>query len=145
MEDLTFTLPLPPSLNNAYGNRGNGKGRYARRELTEWKRASKWLLKYQLQERGLKLPAPGDEPLIGKPRWGCSVHFSYRTQGDLDNRIKAVLDLFVSMRITSDDRYCRTCGFHDDVYLNGGTPEELYDENHSWISEGTIEVTVRNI
>jgi hypothetical protein len=91
---LILRLPLPPSVNAAYGNRqGPGRGRYKTAAYKAWLvEADKWLLK---QKRGLV-------PVFG-PAMVC-VRLPMKMRGDVSNRIKVAEDFLVSRRLTSDDK-----------------------------------------
>jgi len=91
---LILRLPLPPSVNAAYGNRqGPGRGRYKTAAYKAWLvEADKWLLK---QKRGLV-------PVFG-PAMVC-VRLLMKMRGYVSNRIKVAEDFLVSRRITSDDK-----------------------------------------
>lgn len=93
---ISLVLPTPPSANRIWrtGRRPNGKPiTYASPEYRTWLRNAGWEAKMQA---------------VGKPK----ITGSYRleivvgSRGDVDNRIKAVSDLLVDMKITPDDRHC---------------------------------------
>jgi len=89
-----LTLPIPPSVNQAYVNVPK-RGRVASKELKEWKAAAGWQIKTQ-------------------PRAQFAGPFTIRLllpkdmRGDVDNRLKPVLDLLVSLSITPDDRFAKS-------------------------------------
>jgi len=84
-----LTLPVPPSTNNLFVN-VRGRGRRKSDEYRAW-----------LHEAGLKLNLQRPQPVSGP------VHVTIRipdiARGDLDNRIKASLDLLVKHRLIEDD------------------------------------------
>ena len=86
-----LSLPIPPSLNNAYAN-APGRGRVATKALRQWKEAAGWELKTQPRQS-----------FAGKFRIELQVPSDMR--GDLDNRSKAACDLLTEHRIIPDDRY----------------------------------------
>lgn len=93
MAEHIFTLPVPPSFNNAFNRRADGKGRYAVKEYSAWKkRASQELW---VQKTGA----------VGKNYY---VHIScgLNHQSDIDNRIKPILDALVEAKVTPDDKWC---------------------------------------
>jgi Holliday junction resolvase RusA-like endonuclease len=88
---LTLTLPVPPSLNNAFANAGDRRviaGPYA-----SWRRAAGWCVQ------------TARAPRVAGP-FAVDFDFWRHLPGDLDNRIKGLLDLFVAHKITDDDRAC---------------------------------------
>lgn len=91
-DPIRFTLPLPPSLNNAYGNRKDGRGRYPTKTLIQWKTEAGWLVQASEKRR-----------IVGPYRIAISV--PEKMPGDLDNRPKAILDLLVEHGVTPDDRF----------------------------------------
>lgn len=92
---LRLRLPLPPSVNAAYGNRrGPGRGRFKTAAYKAWlAEADKWLL---TQKREL-VPVSG-------PAMVC-LRLPMKMRGDISNRIKVAEDFLVSRQLTSDDRH----------------------------------------
>src|SRR5262245_39720721 len=90
--ELTFALPIPPSMNEMYANvRGRRvKTRAARR----WHHDASWLIK--LEAGGSRIEGP----------WAIGVVYPRSMKGDVDNRLKALLDAVVASGIVCDDRYC---------------------------------------
>lgn len=91
LSEVTFTLPMPPSVNNLFIN-VPGRGRVAAPHYQAWKKnaAAAW----QAQRITGRFP--------GKVRVSLLVE---RVRGDLDNRAKACLDLCVAVGLISDDRH----------------------------------------
>ena len=89
---IRIVLPAPPSLNNSYASRMDGRGRYATPKLKQWKSDAGWMLKSTDKNR-----------IVGKYR--IAISFADTMKGDIDNRIKACLDLLVENRVTPDDRF----------------------------------------
>jgi Holliday junction resolvase RusA-like endonuclease len=106
---ISYDLPLPPSVNSMFANRGVkgafdearkanriGQARPAGRVKTasyrEWRR-----------QAGLHLLMQGPLQRIAGP---VCIHVTItdRACGDLDNRLKAVLDLLVKHQIIEDDK-----------------------------------------
>lgn len=91
---LRLTLPIPPSVNASYANVA-GRGRIATKALRDWKRDAGWRLK--LQER---------KQFAGPFR--IAIYLPEAMRGDIDNRVKACLDLLTTHKIIVDDRYARS-------------------------------------
>lgn len=89
-------LPKPPSINQAYKNRGSGKGgkgRFASPELKKWRQHAELLIR------------------IGNvPRFHGAVNIDItidegqdRRREDADNRMKPVIDQLVASEVLEDD------------------------------------------
>ena len=92
----TIRLPIPPSVNMAYGNNksGRGRGRYKTRSYREWTRLADGLLLMQMP--------------IAKTCGPYEVRIRLpRTRGDIDNRCKPAMDYLVSRNLTDDDKHAR--------------------------------------
>lgn len=82
---------VPPSLNHAFAN-APGKGRVKTREYKAWRDAAGW-------------------ECVGKGRIAGPVDVRIdirKARGDIDNRIKAVIDLLVKQRIIDDDKHVKS-------------------------------------
>jgi Holliday junction resolvase RusA-like endonuclease len=90
--ELTFTLPVPPSLNALYAN--VGKRRVKTRVARRWHRDASWLMK--LEAGGRRIEGP----------WAVGVVLPRSMKADPDNRLKAVLDAAVASGVVCDDRHC---------------------------------------
>jgi Holliday junction resolvase RusA-like endonuclease len=88
-----FSIPVPPSTNNLYVPRRDGKGRAKTSAYAAWQREAGQLVTLQCQRRTQPLKHVRVE--IGAP-------FSYRR--DIDN-VKPVLDLLTWMGVIVDDRW----------------------------------------
>lgn len=91
---MTLRLPLPPSVNAAYANIP-GVGRIASRRLKAWKKEAGWQI------------------LIQKPKrvygpYGLTITVPQKMRGDIDGRLKGVIDLLVTYKVTIDDRFCQS-------------------------------------
>jgi Holliday junction resolvase RusA-like endonuclease len=87
---ISVTLPLPPSVNRLYVRTRAGvvcSSRYLR-----WKRDAGWVIR-----------AARVRPLVCES-YDAIIYVPQRMKGDIDNRIKAILDLFVSLELVPDDR-----------------------------------------
>jgi Holliday junction resolvase RusA-like endonuclease len=93
---VIIILPLPPSVNALYGNRKNGRGpgRYKTYAYRDWiRRADAYLIgqKWAL----VRFTGPAE----------VRVRLPSNTRGDVDNRLKAILDYLVRCNLTDDDRH----------------------------------------
>lgn len=73
-------LPLVPSLNNAYGNKRYGFGRFAKPHVHAWKVHAGWLIQ---MEKPPKITGP----------YKLTVLVPLKMRGDVDNRVKLASDL----------------------------------------------------
>jgi hypothetical protein len=90
---ITLKLPLPPSANNLFVNLPRGRGRAKSYAYKQWIDVAGWDLKIQR-------PKPVEGPY--------EAHIILpKMRGDADGRIKPLLDLLVTHKITSDDKHCR--------------------------------------
>lgn len=87
----------PPSLNNAFVN-VRGKGRVPSKAAVAWKKAAR-------ADIMLQRPALIRSGAIIKPgrRWACEIHLPLTLKGDIDNRVKLLVDVLGEMQITPDD------------------------------------------
>ena len=110
----TYVLPLPPSLNQAYPTAKTGR-RYKSASLTAWAENAGWRIKEQN-------PTPFKCEI-----YSIELEVPRAMRGDIDNRLKAPIDLLVQLGIVPDDSKMRkvSCERRDDV------------------SAGTCRVTVR--
>ena len=89
---IHLELPLCPSLNNMYGN--SRQGRNIKQHYREWIQEAGWDIQ-------LARPRPGK--VTGPYR--VSISFPVTVRGDIDNRIKPIMDILVKHGITPDDRH----------------------------------------
>jgi Holliday junction resolvase RusA-like endonuclease len=107
---LALSLPVAPSVNNAFINRKGGRG-YGRIKSPSYRR---WLKQadayYTLQglHRAPRITAP----------YSCKMVFP-KLRGDLDGRAKLLLDWMVSRGLTIDDKHCRKLELEIDIEANG--------------------------
>lgn len=81
-------LPFPPSANNLFAN--GKKGRYRTKEYDKW-----------LEVAGLKVQSQRPRPVLG--RAFVSIELDDRETGDVDNRIKACMDVLVKQGVLGGD------------------------------------------
>lgn len=89
----TLSLPYPPSTNRLYAN-NKAEGRIKTREYKSWLNTALWQLKTQSFRQ-----IEGDFSThikVGRPN---------RRYGDLDNKIKPIMDALVKAGAVKDDRY----------------------------------------
>lgn len=95
MLGLSFTLTLPTSTNRLHA--GSGAGMRRRAEYERWLTAAGWEINEQRPRQPLRRLADG--------RWWRSrIRIPFEDVADVDNRVKALHDLLVSMRVVPDDR-----------------------------------------
>ena|SRR3990167_2482946 len=82
------TLPVPPSVNAMYRRRG-GYGMYKTEEANEW--VNKCLRKIKKVE-----------PFVREVE--VSMYFFFKRETDLDNRIKALLDILQESGVIKNDK-----------------------------------------
>src|SRR5262245_10221330 len=90
---VTYTLSVPPSLNNAFFN-VRGRGRVKSSVYRYWLARTAWEIAAQRQG----CCGGGFTVEIVLPR---------RTRGDIDNRCKGILDALTMGGAVRDDRDCR--------------------------------------
>jgi crossover junction endodeoxyribonuclease RusA len=95
MTAITLTMPVCPSTNNLFFNAKKGKGRRKTDEYKAW-----------IKEAGYRLNSQQAFPIHGDVH--VTICVPAKTRGDLDNRIKACLDLVVSRGLIDDDRFIRS-------------------------------------
>jgi Holliday junction resolvase RusA-like endonuclease len=90
---FTATLPLPPSSNRLFAN-VPGKGRIKTRAYKNWRKAA--VLSIFAQVRA--------DLRIGGPV-GLQICVPTGMRGDLDNRLKALIDALVASNRIDDDKH----------------------------------------
>lgn len=94
---VIIDLPLPPSVNRIWRhNKAGPKKVSISKEYAAWKRKADALSLHLAQFRGLKT-------IVGKFSVNIIVR---RNAGDLDNRIKGILDYLQSRAVILNDKYC---------------------------------------
>ena len=87
---ICITLPLPPSVNGLHWN-VPGRGRVTSQRYRDWQTRAGWIVK-----------AAKPEPVSGAYKFALFVSPSARA--DVDNYLKAAVDLFVKLKLTPDDK-----------------------------------------
>lgn len=92
---IVLRIPAPPSANNLFTNvetgRSYGRSRVKSLKYRDWLREAGWEVKRQ---------AP---PFFDKPGVRVLIEIDFSRQRDLDNGIKALLDLLVYVHVLADD------------------------------------------
>lgn len=89
---VDLVLPAPPSVNEAFRN-VPGKGRVKTKVYDAWHSHASWRIRLQ---------KPGT--IIGNVMLLIGVE-RISERADIDNRIKLILDVLVSQKVITDDRY----------------------------------------
>lgn len=89
-------LRAPPSANNLFANAGR-LGRVPTTEYKKWQQEAGWTVKQQLAGR---MPA---KPIEDSVSVSIDAHLSRRR--DIDNVVKPLLDLLVTLGIIEDDKW----------------------------------------
>jgi|SRR5215472_2896833 len=97
---LKLNLPVPPSVNAAFVNRrgGKGRGRIKSRSYQRWLNDADMF--YYVQQLGTVSKI--------KAAYRVSILLPSSVRGDIDNRIKLILDWLVSRELTPDDSLCKS-------------------------------------
>lgn len=116
---VRLTLPLPPSVNElfVYVNGYGGKPRRVTANVYKaWQEAAAWSIKTQ------RLPS------LDADRFAVTIRVPAKMRGDVDNRLKAVLDALVSNRLTPDDRYAWRVSIERDAAVPAGEAHITIEE-----------------
>lgn len=89
----TLIIPRPPSANKLFVN-VPGKGRVKSAAYRTWQTQVGWYVKLQKPE-----------PVTGP--YEVEIEVPIRSPLDLDNHVKAVVDLLVFTQVTPDDKHMR--------------------------------------
>jgi crossover junction endodeoxyribonuclease RusA len=103
---ITLVLPLPPSVNAAYRN-VRGKGRAKTQKYRDWEADAGVYLMQQREWKSQKVNGS----------YELDIRLPENIKGDIDNRIKCVSDLLVSVGAVEDDKHARRVSIerHADV------------------------------
>jgi crossover junction endodeoxyribonuclease RusA len=102
-------LPMPPSTNNLFVNVPK-RGRVPSGRYRQWKTAAGLMLNVQRPHR-----------VIGSVR--VLIYVPEKTRGDIDNRVKAVLDLLVAHGVIEDDKHVHSLTIARDIHTEPNTLE----------------------
>lgn len=94
MSGFTVDLLPPPSANNAFVNGRKGKGRFKSAAYKQW-------CAYACA--AIKGRVPGKSRVGGK--FYVAINLPRKMRGDIDNRIKGILDALVSSTRVDDDKH----------------------------------------
>ena len=95
---ITFDLPVPPSTNRLHKTDQETGSKFVSRDYRTWQNVASTQI--MIDRAGwAKKALPFDQPYVARLRIAAS------DRADVDNRIKALLDLLVAMQVTPDDRH----------------------------------------
>ena len=117
--EVSLRLPVPPSVNQLYGNRRGC--RYKTKRYRDW-----------LLQAGLYHVAQWRKTgeLYGQGAYIVHIRIPQKLRGDADNRIKPILDFLVSRSVTDDDKHCQKVTCERDPNLTD------FCEVNVWASKG---------
>ena len=92
---IELQIPYPPSTNKLTRN-VRGRGRVKTNAYEQWLRLAGWNVKYQ------KAPA-----IFGAYTLTISARKPDNRKRDIDNLIKPISDLLVSVGVVKDDQFCK--------------------------------------
>lgn len=124
-----IVLPLPPSLNNAFVNRPDGKGRWPSRDYSRWREQAAKALTLQAWD----MPA--------KP-YTVTIRVNIDHRSDIDNRVKPVLDLLVKHGVLAGDQWVNALHVYRDRTVDGCTVE-FHDQHVTTIGAAANRVLGR--
>lgn len=92
---FSIEIPVPPSVNAAFFNRtfGKGRGRVKTKAYREWLSTAGWKVKSEVQAAD-RVSGP----------FRISINLPASMNGDIDNRVKGIVDLLVACERVDDDR-----------------------------------------
>lgn len=92
---VRLVLPIPPSTNNLYVARRDGRGRAKTSAYAAWLQKAGWEVALQIR---LPFPPPMKHVAV-------SVEAPVSYARDLDNLLKPIADLLVKLTVLVDDRW----------------------------------------
>lgn len=103
--NLKFDIPLPPSTNAMYGY---GRGRvYKSKKYTAWQEEAGWAVR-KVQASWDHAQWQAAKAIRDGKTYSVRVLLPKDLKLDEDNTIKPVLDRFVQLGLTPDDKHCRS-------------------------------------
>lgn len=93
---ISFDLPMPPSVNSMYRN-VPGKGRVKTKDAKKWATEAGWMLVAQRNRDGRH------KCITGSVEVEVTAYRPASKRRDLDNILKALLDLLTSTKTIADD------------------------------------------
>lgn len=96
MKSVSFELPMPPSVNSMYRN-VPGKGRVKTKDAKKWVTDAGWMLVAQRNRDGRH------KCITGPIEVEVTAYRPASKRRDLDNILKALLDLLTSTKTIADD------------------------------------------
>ena len=96
MTTARVELPIPPSVNAMFLNRRAGRPGRGRVKSSTYQH---WIIEAGWEAKLASLPKFGGA-------YALTLSLPQGMRGDVDNRLKPVLDLFVDLQITADDKHC---------------------------------------
>lgn len=99
MTEICLNLPEPPSVNEIYANVSR-KGRVKTRTYKNWESECLWMIRQS-------------KPGRVHGRYFVTLFLSEKTRKDVDNCLKATLDMLAKCGLTPDDKQCAgVCSAH---------------------------------
>lgn len=98
--EIALDLPFPPSVNQIWRSARKGAGVYSSPGYVKWKKAADALMYTSSGWRSKRISGYFTAEILVCPPKG-------HPRGDLDNRIKAILDHLQRCGIIADDKYCQ--------------------------------------
>ncbi len=108
---FAVNVPTPPSVNGLYANRGGG--RHKTKKYKDW-----------LHTAGWEVVGQYPHPVVGQYTFHLTLP-RMRSNADLDNRVKASLDLIVGLSLVDGDesKFCRGVEVKMDIARPKGSAE----------------------
>lgn len=95
MPVIDLNLPLPPSVNALHA--GTGAAKHRQKHYREWLRDAGW----EIMSARPKMPIKALPP---RCLYRIRARWPQYDSADADNRLKALVDLLVGLRVTPDDK-----------------------------------------
>lgn len=108
---VVFVLPVPPSVNHYYGNRGNG-GKYIKAEGKEFRKV--------VEDAVMEAEWAFKGPIKGRVRLDVDVHFKDRRRRDIGNLDKCLCDALTVAGVYEDDTLIDEVTYRRKDIVEGG-------------------------